>query len=210
MKSSFVRRVVVFAAASVISTASAQTATFSIVPSQTVVNTTVATSFTLSVFGSASFGTHIEGTVFDLLTAGPLGNGITNITPTFPAWSTASSWGGHIGNGELVGYTAGQVIFPPNFLPHPDTDFRTNPVLLGVFELDVAAGSSGTVNWMTSGGVSGNGEMRVYDEVTGTTMQFITGGPAVIAGSASVTFVPAPSSLGVLGVGGLVVGRRRR
>jgi len=210
MKNICMKAMAGLAMASVVTGADGQV-TFNIVASQSIVDTTVTSSFTLSVFVEATFGTHIENAGFDLLYSGPA-LAIGDISPGRLPWDTTGSLGSFQTNGDFLGYSIGQVINPPVFLPDPASSVLGNPVLVGNFivDLDLFGGVFGTAVWSTAGGVSGNGAVSIFDQTTGNFMQFRQADPGVIAGSVSVTFVPAPSSLGVLGVGGLVVGRRRR
>ena len=60
------KTVIMAAVAGLASGAAAQTASLSIVASQKTVDTTLTTSFTLSVYAESSIGTHVTGAAFNI------------------------------------------------------------------------------------------------------------------------------------------------
>jgi len=187
--------------------ATAQTGSLSIVASASTVDSTTSTSLTLAVYGDADFGTAISGGGFALSAAGGAGV-VTGMSVSVPAWGLLGfADQGDGGNGNYNGVIFGQLIFPP-FLPaDPASLLGNGPVLLANFQVSIAANSSGLVEWTTAGGV-GDFVFEVFtdDGASGSFTQLTS----VDFGGASVNVVPAPSAMALLGLGGLVAGRRRR
>ena len=191
------------AVAGIASAAAAQSASLSIVPSATTIDSTVTTSFTLSVYGDADFGTAFAGGEFGLsATGGSMVNGMTG---------AAAAWGagfqndrGHAGAGNHDGLVFGQLIFPPVLNPAPESALP-GPVLLGVMTVSIDASSAGVIDWSTAAGM-GDFILEVFDNGDASFTQLTS----VDHGTARVNIVPAPSAMALLGLGGLVAGRRRR
>jgi MYXO-CTERM domain-containing protein len=103
-----------------------------------------------------------------------------------------------IAGGDITGITAGQIHFPPPVPANP-----ANPIK--VFE----------ATWSTA-----NFAIRTVDLATRTTrfdVYISATSPAsqsrlttLMEGAGGIEVVPAPSALALLGLGGLVAGRRRR
>lgn len=96
----------------------------------------------------------------------------------------------------------------PGGIPNPNF-IADNPLV--VFEMDAVAGSDGRTieissQWTRLGTPASN-EFKIYTTDTGSNKK-----PASEATrmDASVTIIPAPASLALMGLGGLVAGRRRR
>ncbi|MBO6513858.1 MAG: PEP-CTERM sorting domain-containing protein [Phycisphaerales bacterium] len=194
------------AVAGIASAAAAQTATLNIVASQSVVDSTATTQITLSVYGSADFGTHIAGGAFSLSAAG--GAGVVGGMA-----ASAADWGafgqndrGDAGDGNHTGLVFGQLIAPPFFPPSEDSNFTGGEVLLGSFVVDIIADSAGIVDWTVGADPIGAFVLEIFDEADGSLTQVT----AASYGSARVEVVPAPSAMALLGLGGIVAGRRRR
>ena len=101
----------------------------------------------------------------------------------------------------------GQLIFPPFIPPAAESALGNGPVLLANFAVTIAANSDGVVDWTTAGGL-GSFVLEIFtdDGADGSFTQLTT----VDFGGTSVNVVPAPSAMALLGLGGLVAGRRRR
>jgi len=196
------------AVAGLASAAAAQTGSLSITSSAATVDTTgAAATFTLSVWGDADFGTHISGGGFAMNAVGGAGV-VTDMVASSAAWGALGFQdNGHTGDGNHAGMIFGQLIFPPFIPADPASALGAGPVLLGSFAVTVAANSAGTVDWTTAGGV-GDFILEIFtdDGAAGSFTQLT----AVTHGAASVNVVPAPSAMALLGLGGLVAGRRRR
>jgi len=196
--------IVMTAVAGIASAAAAQSGSFSIVPSVSTIDSSVSTNFTLSVYGDADFGTHIAGGEFALsATGGSMVNGMTGATAAWGALGLNDR--GHTGGGNHAGLVFGQLIFPP-FIDPDAASALPGPVLLGIISVSIDANSTGVINWTTAAG-QGTFELEIYDSSNESFTQLV----GVGAGNATVNVVvPAPSALALLGLGGLVAGRRRR
>jgi len=206
--------VVLAAVAGTASCALGQSASLSIVASQTVVDSSLTTSITLAVYGDADFATHITGAWFGLSADG--GAGVVEDM----SLSSVASWGevfeqdfGHAGDGNYNGVAMGQVVFLPFIAPSPESALGLGPVLLANFEVTIAAGSFGQIDWAL---------VDVLDQSDWTIeLLDVTTNPGGIPGtdypirnpelgSVRVQVIPAPSGLAILGFSGLFVGRRQR
>jgi len=203
--------IVLGAVAGLASGALGQSASLSIVASQSVVDSTVTTSITLAVYGDADIGTHISAAFFGLSAAG--GAGVVDEM----ALASVASWGvlgeedfGHAGEGNYNGVGMGQLVFWPAIPPDPASALGNGPVLLANFSVTIAVGSLGVIDWLLVGAP----DYPLFVLETFTPHPAHEGDFHPFAnpdfGSVSVYVVPAPSGLGLLGLGGLVAGRRRR
>jgi len=200
------------AVAGIASVASAQSASLTLVPSMTSIDSSTNTMLSLEVWGDADFGTAISGGGFALTAAGGAGV-VSSMSVSVPTWAGLGfADGGDGGDGNYNGVVFGQLIFPP-FLPaDPASMLANGPVLLATFDVTIAANSSGLVDWSTADSAgdftleiyTDDGGIGQFDQLQGSSIDF--GGARV-----SVTNgVPAPSAMALLGLGGLVAGRRRR
>ena len=196
------------AIAGIASAAAAQSVTLNIVASQSVIaDSNITTQITLSVFGSADFGTHIAGGAFSLSAAG--GAGVVGGMS-----ATAADWGlfgqndrGDAGDGNYVGLVFGQLIAPPFFPPNADSSFVGGEILLGTFVVNIIAGSEGIIDWTVGADPIGAFVLEIFDEADGSLTQVTA---AAYGTDRLEVNVPAPSAMALLGLGGLVAGRRRR
>jgi len=197
--------IVLMAVSGIASAAAAQTATLNIVASQSVVSPFVTNMITLSVYGSADFGTHIAGGGFSISANGGAG-GIGATVGTVAPWGAIGLNDlGDGGDGNYNGLVFGQLIFPPLFPPAPESDFTGGEVLLATFSVEILPGFS-FIEWSTAlAPVGGGVVLQIYDAGDGS----LTDVTVANFGSAQI-FIPAPSSVALLGLGGLVAGRRRR
>ncbi|MBL4809752.1 MAG: PEP-CTERM sorting domain-containing protein [Phycisphaerales bacterium] len=200
--------IAIAAIAGIASAAAAQNVTLNIVASQTLVNSNTTSMITLSVYGSADFGTHVAGGGFSLSAAG--GAGVIGAMD-----GTAEAWGGigendigDGGDGNYTGIVFGQLIAPPFFPPAPESDFSAGETLLVTFTVQIIAGSSGVIDWSTAIAPVGGGViLNIFDAGDGSLTDVFS---ATFGSTGAVTVVPAPSAMALLGLGGLVAGRRRR
>lgn len=198
--------IALIALAGIASAASAQVGSFSIVPSAATVDSTgAAVTITLAVYGDADFGTAISGGGFGLSA-----NGGAGLVSSMSAEGTA--WGalGHMdlgdgSDGNYNGLIFGQFIFPPALPAHADSLLGSGPVLIGTMTVNIAADTSGVIEWSTVDSV-GDFALEIFDGADGSYTQLMTAS----VGTASVTVTPAPSALALLGLGGIAAGRRRR
>ncbi len=171
------------------------------------VDSTTTTSFTLSVYADADFGTAIAGGGFSLSAVGGAGI-VTDMVGSTPDWAALGFQdNGHAGDGNYNGLIFGQLIFPPFIPAAPESMLGSGPVLVGTFAVTIAADSAGVVDWSTGGGV-GPFVLEVFTDDGGSGV--MTQLTDLDFGGVSVNVVPAPSAMALLGLGGLVAGRRRR
>jgi hypothetical protein len=206
------KQILLASIAGLASGAAGQTASLSIVASQT--TSGLGGSFTLSVYADADFGTHVTGAAFTLNAVG--GEGIISTIES----NGAASWGalgeddfGDAGNGSHAGFIMGQIVFLPFIPPNAASALGSGPVFLGSFTVTTEPDAcDGTVTWTVGGGI-GTFALEIID-VNANPGDNPPGEVFSIAnpdfGSASISIIPAPSSAAVLGVGALVATRRRR
>lgn len=204
------KKVVVFASvAGLASMAAGQSASLHIVPPQSTIDWTSTSSITLSIYATADFGTHIAGGEFALDGSGCAEDAID-------MQASAASWGagfendrGYAGNGDHSGLVFGQLIFPPVLPPHVDSYIGGgNFALLGTVVVTFDGfphDASGEFRWGTTAGL-GAFALEIYDEADGSFTQLTD----VNHSYATVTCIPAPSSVGLIGISGLIGVRRRR
>ncbi|MDF1809164.1 MAG: PEP-CTERM sorting domain-containing protein [Phycisphaerales bacterium] len=198
--------IALIAVAGIATVASAGGANLSIVASASTIDSTVSTSFTLAVYGDAT-GTAMAGGEFALTASGGAGI-VTDMVGAAAAWGALGQEDlGHGGDGNYNGLIFGQLIFPPFINPAADSMLGNGPVLLGNITVTIAADSAGVIDWSTAAG-AGDFILEVFtDDGAAGVFEQLT---AVGHGSARVNVVPAPSAMAMLGLGGLVAGRRRR
>jgi hypothetical protein len=116
------------------------------------------------------------------------------------AWSAFNTDGGYAGNGNYNAVIFGQLVIPGIFPPAAGSElgsaigsFTVTVDGMGVLNLDMTAGSPFS--------------LEVVDANTGATAN---DAGTVSLGGATINVVPAPSAMALLGLGGLVAGRRRR
>lgn len=183
--------------------ASAQeTFSLSIIGAPTTVDTSMgAATFTLDIVGDSSFGTHYLGGAFTIVSNSSL---VTNMTWTPAAWSVFNTDDGYAGNGNYTQTIFGQLVLPPFFPPNPGSELGA---LIGSYQVTVEG--DGLLDFSLLGGVPFS--LEAVDEVTGQTARSLDG-ILTLNGASTITVgtVPAPSAMALLGLGGIVAGRRRR
>jgi hypothetical protein len=158
-----------------------------------------AVTITMTVFGDAGFGSHMLGGAFGVANSGDVIS--SSMSWTAAAWSQFNTDGGDAGNGNYNTVVFGQLVLPPVFLPGAGSE---NGGAIGSFTVVIDA--AGTANFDLTAGSPFT--LEGVDATTGATQN---DGGNISLGSASVTaIVPAPSAMALLGLGGLVAGRRRR
>ncbi len=184
--------------------ASAQSGGLSLVPGVTTLDSTVTTVFTLGVYANADFGTHVFGGGFNLINSGDAGT-ITSMEFTHASWGEfGGNDFGHAGNGNHDGIRFGQFFIPGLTPPLPDSALQDGQLLIGTFEVTIAAGAGGIIEWTTALNPGSTSLVEIFDSADNSTTQ-LQGSH----GSARIV-LPAPSSAAILGIGGLIAGRRRR
>lgn len=181
------------------SLAAAQNFSLSIVPSSTIV--APGSSYTLSVYGDADVGSHLLGGAFSIESNGQC---VDSMQWTPASWSAFNTDGGYAGDGDYNQVVFGQLVIPGIFPPAPGSE---NGSLIGSFlvQMDPGIGDfSVTFNLVAGSPFT----LETVDSVTGDTYQSIDGN--LTLGSATVSIIPAPGVLSMLGLGGLAATRRRR
>lgn len=199
------KRVIFASVVGLASSAAAQTGGLVIVPSISTIDSTVSTTYTLSVYASADFGTHVFGGAFNMVNTGDAGI-VTGMDFTHATWGAfGQNDFGHSGDGNHDGIRFGQFFIPGLTPPLADSSLANGDVLIGSFEVTVAANALGVIDWSTADNPGAGFILEIFDEVSGTTTSLTAS-----HGTAQVNIIPAPSSMALLGLGGLVAGRRRR
>ncbi len=181
------------------SAAAAQNFSLSIVPSTTIISPS--SSFTLSVYGDADVGTHLLGGAFSIDSNGDC---VQSMQWTPAAWSAFNTDGGYAGGGDYNQVVFGQLVIPGIFPPAPGSE---NGSLIGSFlvQMDPAIGDFSIDFQLVAGSPF---TLETVDAVTGDTYQSTSGN--LTLGSATVSVIPAPGVVSLLGMGGLMCTRRRR
>ncbi len=172
------------------------------------VDATDAVTITVDVIGDSSFGTHLLGGEFGLSSGS--NSMITDIRWTNAEWSTANGDGGYDGAGNNGTIVFGQLVVLTDlfdFLPGAGSELGGS---IGSFQIDIAAGSSGTLDlsFLTTDRFA----LKTVDvdTVNRTTASMDSNSGILSLNGASVEVTPAPSALALLGLGGIAAGRRRR
>ncbi len=181
------------------SVSGAQNFSLSLVPSTSTIDQSGF--FTISVYGDADIGTHMLGGAFSIESNSDL---VQSMEWTPASWSAFNTDGGHAGNGNYNQVVFGQLVIPGIFPPAPGSD---NGSVIGSFLIqidptpqfftitfDLVAGSPFT--------------LETVDSVTGNTFQSSSGNLTLF--STTISQIPAPGVLSMLGLGGLAASRRRR
>ena len=194
------KTIAIAALAGLATAAAAQDFSLTLVPSTMTVDTTGgAATFTVTAYGDASTGTHLLGGSFGIAASGDAGV-VQDMSWGAAAWSAFNTDGGYAGNGNYNAVVFGQLVIPGIFPPAAGSElgaaigsFTVTVDGAGVLNLDMTAGSPFS--------------LEVVDANTGATAN--DAGTASL-GSATINVIPAPSAMALLGLGGLVAGRRRR
>ncbi|RMH09885.1 MAG: hypothetical protein D6695_12370 [Planctomycetota bacterium] len=164
--------------------------------------------YTVEFWGSVSGAPFVDGvSAIAGFGVDALGSGsVASVTDAnIAAWAAGFGVSGVVMGSDVVGISGGQLANIFNLNPGIDL---SNPILL--FSIDVTAGASGSITYV-AGNPNVNGGLAFYPDSTqgasvvapndaGTTLTFI---------EATTTIIPAPASLALLGLGGLVARRRR-
>lgn len=192
-----------FAIAAVAGFAAAATAgnsfSLSIVGAPMTVDTSMgAATFTVDVVGDSSFGTHLLGGAFSMVSGS---SNVTAMSWSANAWSVFNTDGGYGGNGDYNQVVFGQLVIPGIFPPAPGSELGG---VIGSMQITVEG--AGVLNLDLAGGNPFS--LETVDANSGATASSATG--SLSLNGASINLVPAPSAMALLGLGGLVAGRRRR
>ncbi len=160
-----------------------------------------AATFTVDVIGDSSFGTHMLGGAFSL-TSGS--SNVLAMAWTPAAWSAFNTDGGYAGGGDYNTVIFGQLVIPgvpPFDQPAPGSELGS---AIGSFQITVEGAGVLDLSLNAASPFS----LEVIDLVSGTTQNSSNG--SLSLNGASINLVPAPSAMALLGLGGIVAGRRRR
>jgi len=137
--------------------------------------------------------------------------GVTDVTVLRPAWANLFGIDGAFdGNGGHTGADGGQIILEPFFPPAPDSLFANGPVNFFGWTYTVAAGTVGSLDLAMFEEANTSFIIQTFDaDAPAPGLTDWREGDVNLSG-ATVNFVPAPSAMALLGLGGLVAGRRRR
>ena len=185
--------------------ASAQNFSLSISGAPATVDATAGATITVDIIGDSDFGTHMLGGAFTMTSGSAM---VDNMTWSAASWSSFNTDGGYAGGGDYGQVIFGQLVIPgvpPFDQPAPGSELGS---AIGSFQIQIAAGSNGQLDLSLSAGSPFS--LEVLDLATGATMQSSAGQLALNGASINVTSIPAPSAMALLGLGGLVAGRRRR
>ena len=190
--------------ASVASAGTGGTFTLSVVGAPATVDTTAGdVVLTFDVTGDATVGTHILGGSYYLRSDSAF---VTAMQWTNPSWSAFPTDPGYQGNGNYGQVIFGQLVIvgvPPFDVAAPGSELGGS---LGSWQVTIAQGSIGTLDLRIDLGLPFS--LETIDMTTGASYQNIDG--VTVSNGASINLVPAPSAMALLGLGGLVAGRRRR
>lgn len=157
--------------------------------------------FTATVYGDANVGTHILGGGFSLVADHA---GVADIAWTPAEWSQFNTDGGYAGNGNYNAVIFGQIILPD--VPPFDVPAAGSEIgeAIGSFEITLAQSFVGTITFSLV--EEAPFSLEVIDIDTGEAYQSTTDTLSL----GSFTIFPTPSTLALLGMGGIVGARRRR
>ncbi|MDF1809165.1 MAG: hypothetical protein P1U42_05660 [Phycisphaerales bacterium] len=190
--------------------ASAQSASLSIVsPVATIDTSGGSVSISLEIFADVDFGTAIAGGEFALDGTAPV-NSVASMIGASAAWGELGFQdNGYAGDADYNGMIFGQLIFPPFINPAVESMLGNGPVLLGTVTVVINSHTFGVWDWNTAAG-SGDFMLEIYTDDGGAGVFTQLTADDISMGSASLSVVPNPSSLVIIGVGGLIGTRRRR
>ncbi len=160
-----------------------------------------AATFTVDVIGDSTFGTHMLGGAFSL-TSGS--SNVLAMAWTPAAWSAFNTDNGYAGGGDYNTVIFGQLVIPgvpPFDQPAPGSELGS---AIGSFQITVEGAGVLDLSLNAASPFS----LEVIDLVSGTTANSSSG--SLNLNGASINLVPAPSAMALLGLGGIVAGRRRR
>ena len=193
--------VALIAVAGLASVAAAQNFDLTIVSSETSVAN--GESFTLTVYGDASAGTHMLGGGFSLNSDSAL---VGNMSWDSASWDAFPTDGGYAGNGNYNAVIFGQLVIPgvpPFDVPAAGSELGE---AIGTFTVTAADSGEGVITFQL--GEESPFTLQSIDINSGLLYDSTAG--ELSLGSVDVRVTPAPSALALLGLGGIAAGRRRR
>ncbi len=168
--------------------------------------------YTVEVWGSVSGGSFVDGVSamagfgIDALATGGAGLVAGTSAGVVSGWAAGFGNEGVVNGADINGVSGGQIANIFNLNPGIDL---SNPILL--FTFDVTAGNEvGDITY-TPGNPNVNGALSYYPSSTDGASVIAPNddGTTITYNGATTSVVPAPASLALLGLGGLVARRRR-
>ncbi|MFG0244738.1 MAG: hypothetical protein ACF8MF_01635 [Phycisphaerales bacterium JB052] len=195
--------VICAACAGMASVAAAQDFSLLLVPTQATIECVEGSTFTLSVFGDASVGTHMLGGSFALDSNSA---SIASMTWTPASWSSFNTDNGYAGNGNYNQIIFGQLVIPgvpPFDVPAAGSELGG---VIGSFQVTLGIPQPELLQFQLV--EQSPFSLEVIDINTGETHRSSDGN--LMLGSTSILICPAPSTCALLGFTGLFGARRRR
>lgn len=198
----------VFAIAAVAALAGAATAQDFTITAMAPASVNPGETYTVDFWGAVDGGfvdgtSAIAGFGVDAMGSGSVA-GVT--AANIAGWAAGFGVAGTVNGANVEGISGGQLANLFGIL-NPGIDL-SNPILL--FSIDVTAGASGSVTYV-AGNPNVNGGLSFYpDNEDGASIVAPNdSGTTLTMVSATTSIVPAPASIALLGLGGLVARRRR-
>tara|TARA_R110002072_G_scaffold271010_1_gene430857 strand:+ start:74149 stop:74781 length:633 start_codon:yes stop_codon:yes gene_type:complete len=167
-----------------------------------------ATMAIIDVIGDSSFGTHLLGGQFGISSNGH--SEVSDIRWTPADWSTANGLGTYDGAGELSDVIFGQLVVLTDlfdFLPGENSELGN---VIGSFEVDFDSGFTQDIQFdFVPDPERFSLKVIDVDLVNRTTQSLDSNNGDLSLGSLMIT-APTPSSLALIGLGGLAATKRRR
>ncbi|MBL4699079.1 MAG: PEP-CTERM sorting domain-containing protein [Phycisphaerales bacterium] len=187
--------------------ATAEDFSLSIAGAPTTIDATNGATITIDIIGDSSHGEFMISGFYSMVSGSEL---ISNMSWIPVPWAFNLD-DGYAGNGDynLVGFAQ----FPFQFDPAQDSALGS---AIGSFQIQIAAGSFGVIDFNILAGPEFTLETAFGENQPppmGGAFDYMNDtepGNNLILNGASINVVPAPSSLALLGLGGLAASRRRR
>ncbi|MBL4699078.1 MAG: PEP-CTERM sorting domain-containing protein [Phycisphaerales bacterium] len=198
--------VLLIALAGLTTAAMAEDFVLSIAGAPATIDATNGATITIDIIGDSTHGEYMMGGAFSMASGSSF---ITGMSWTPASWSAFNTDNGYAGNGDYNLVVFGQLSNQGPAAPGSELG-----MVIGSFQIQIAAGSVGVIDLEILGGLPFALETAfwLFDGFpTGGAFDVMNSSNGnLILNGASINVVPAPSSLALLGLGGLAIGRRRR
>ncbi len=197
--------VCMLAVAGLVGAAGAQNFSLSIAGAPaTIDNSSGAVTITIDIIGDADVGTHMLGGAFAIEATGAILS--TGMTWNPAGWSSFNTDGGYAGNGSYNQVIFGQLVIPgvpPFDVPATGSELGN---AIGSFQIVIGQGLYGLMhlNFIAQEPFT----LEVLDLAAGESYRSSAGN--LTLNGVEILIYPTPSSLALLGLGGLAASRRRR